>query len=157
MAENETVAQGTAGQPERTFSQAEVDAIIGDRLKREREKYADYAEAKTKAAAYDDMVKAKGETQAEAEQLKARIAEMQKTIEARDVRDKVAADTGVPVSLLTADTEEECKKQAAALLAFRGAAPKYPNVPDGGETPKPGGGTTRQQFAAWVENNFNNK
>ena len=151
----ETVKQEqTAEQPERTFSQAEVDAIIGDRLKREREKFADYADLQKKATAYDEMVKTSGEAQKEAETLKAQLAEMQKTISKRDARDKVAAETGVPANLLTADTEEELQKQAAAILAFRGQVPKYPNVPDGGETPKPTDGSTRQQFAAWFENNI---
>lgn len=151
----ETVTQETtAEQPERTFTQAEVDAIIGDRLKREREKFADYADLQKKATAYDEMAKAQGESAEETETLKAQLAEMQKTIEKRDARDKVAAETGVPANLLTADTEEELQKQAAAILAFRGNVPKYPNVPDGGEVTKPTSGSTRQQFAAWFENNI---
>lgn len=153
MAE-ETVKQEQTAEPERTFSQAEVDAIISDRLKREREKYADYADLKKKGAAYDDMVKQQSETAKEAETLKAQLSALQKTVETRDTRDKVAAETGVPASLLTAETEEDCKKQAAAILAFRGEVPKYPTVSDGGEVPKPSGGTTRQQFAAWFENNI---
>ena len=44
----------TAAQPERTFTQAEMDAIIGDRLNRERQKYADYAELKAKALKFDE-------------------------------------------------------------------------------------------------------
>jgi len=153
MAE-ETVQQEQTAEPERTFSQAEVDAIISDRLKREREKYADYADIKKRASAYDEMVKQQSESAKETESLKAQLASLQKTIETRDARDKVAAETGVPASLLTADTEEDCKKQAAAILAFRGEVPKYPTVSDGGEVPKPAGGSTRQQFAAWFENNI---
>ena len=40
-------------QPERTFTQAEMNAIISDRLSRERSKYADYDDLKAKAAQFD--------------------------------------------------------------------------------------------------------
>ena len=51
----ETVHQETtpaAGeqQTERTFTQVEMNAIISDRLTRERSKYADYDDLKAKAA-----------------------------------------------------------------------------------------------------------
>ena len=40
-------------QAERTFTQAEMNAIISDRLSRERSKYADYDDLKAKAAQFD--------------------------------------------------------------------------------------------------------
>ena len=43
MEENKTVEQGNE---ERTFTQAELDAIVSDRLKRERMKTADYEQLK---------------------------------------------------------------------------------------------------------------
>ena len=43
----ETVNQEQNTEPEKTFTQAELDAIVGDRLKRERAKYADYSDLKT--------------------------------------------------------------------------------------------------------------
>ena len=54
----ETVKQETtpaAGeqQTERTFTQAEMNAIIADRLNRERTKYADYDALKAKAQQFD--------------------------------------------------------------------------------------------------------
>jgi len=39
-------------------SQADLDRIIGDRLAREREKFADYADLKTKAVEYDKAIEA---------------------------------------------------------------------------------------------------
>ncbi|MDB5716442.1 MAG: scaffold protein [Sphingomonadales bacterium] len=39
-------------------SQADLDRIIGDRLAREREKFADYADLKTKATEYDKAIEA---------------------------------------------------------------------------------------------------
>lgn len=55
---NETVNQEntTATQPEtesKTFTQEEMDAIIGERLKRERAKYVDYEALKEKADKFD--------------------------------------------------------------------------------------------------------
>ena len=41
---------------EKTFTQSELDQIIGERLRREREKYADYDELKGKAEKYDQSV-----------------------------------------------------------------------------------------------------
>ncbi len=41
------------GGSEKTFTQTELDAIIGDRLARERQKYGDYDSLKAKAAEYD--------------------------------------------------------------------------------------------------------
>jgi len=42
----------------KTFDQAAVDKIVADRLARERAKYADYDDLKTKAGQYDDHVAA---------------------------------------------------------------------------------------------------
>lgn len=42
-------ADGAEGQQGTVFTQAEVDRIVGDRVTRERAKYADYDELKTKA------------------------------------------------------------------------------------------------------------
>lgn len=67
----------------------------------------------------------------------------------RDMKAKVAQETGIPVSLLTCDTEDDCKAQAEAIKEF--AKPSaYPSLYDGGE---PGGRapktSTREQFAEW--------
>lgn len=74
--------------------------------------------------------------------LQGQIAALQKDINTRNARDKVSADTGVPANLLTGDTEESCKAQADAILAWRGAQPKYPSTKDGGEPPAGGGGNS---------------
>ena len=50
----ETVKQETnPAEPEKIFTQAELNAIVADRLSRERGKYADYEALKTKAAQFD--------------------------------------------------------------------------------------------------------
>ena len=47
-----TTAAGEQQEP-RTFTQAEVNSIVADRLTRERAKYADYDDLKTKAQQFD--------------------------------------------------------------------------------------------------------
>ena len=61
----ETVNQETNGtaaetqeNEQRTFTQAEMNAIIQDRLTRERGKYADYEALKAKAAKFDEAEEA---------------------------------------------------------------------------------------------------
>lgn len=66
----------------------------------------------------------------------------------RDLRETVAKATGVPANLLTGTTDEECRAQADAILAFAKPA-GYPTVPDGGEVNKISTPTTAQQFAEW--------
>ena len=155
----ETVNQEvTTNEPERTFTQAEVDAIVGDRLKRDRAKYADYDDLKAKADKFDEITEAnKSELQKAIElnqTLQTELDAMKTANELRDIRSKVSEETGVPMNLLNGTTEEECRTQAQSILEFK--KPKsYPNVRDAGEVTKTGKPTTRQQFADWVDQAFN--
>lgn len=155
---NETVNQETMEQPEaRTFTQEEVDAFIGERLKRERAKYADYDALKEKAERLDAIEEAnKSELQKASERaaaLQAELDSLRKADEVRSMRERVATDTGVPMSLITAENEEDAKKQAEEILAF--ARPSYPMVQDGGEVTHRTKSTARQQFADWAQQAFN--
>lgn len=154
----ETVNQGNeietnVEQEEKTFTQAELDRIVTDRLSRERAKYADYDALSKKAAKLDQLEEAsKTELQKATDRASALQAELDalKSAETlRVMRETISAETGVPATLLTAGTEEECKEQAKAILAF--AKPEaYPKVRDGGEVKSgPSKTTTRQQFADW--------
>ena len=106
-----TTAAGEQQEP-RTFTQAEVNSIVADRLTRERAKYADYDDLKAKAQQFDT-------TKAELDALNAANAQ-------RDMKARVSAATGVPVELLTADTEDACTAQAQAALKFAKQRPSYP-------------------------------
>ena len=145
--------QGQAqGQVQKTFTQDELNTVVNDRLKREREKYADYATLKEKA---DRLDKLEEENKTELQKANDKVEKLQKELDAlknaqsiRDIRDKVAKETGVPAALLSGSTEEECKTQADGIKAY--ANPGYPQVQDGGE---PGGQlkvSTAQQFADWA-------
>ena len=154
----ETVNQeNTAGEQqvtERTFTQSEMNAVVQDRLAREQSKYADYDQLKEKAALYDQMEEAsKTDLQKEkerADDYQTKYEALKKSMDVQEIRRKVAEETGVPVGLLSAETEEACHDQAVAILSF--AKPdKYPNVKDAGEVNNVGGKKkTRDQFADWL-------
>ena len=151
---NQDNSQGTEG---KTFTQEELDQIISDRLQRERAKYADYDSLKEKAQKYDAAEEA-GKTelqkaQDQARNLQAELDDLKKAAAAQVMRGKVASETGVPASLLTADTEDGCREQAKAILTF--AKPQgYPSVQDGGEVKPIGRGSTRDKFKDWFEYNL---
>ena len=148
-------AEDTATQPARTFTQAEVDAIIGDRLTRERAKYQDYEDLKQRAAAAETTSAELQTQKAKAAELQEQLDALQKDLKARNARDKVSAETGVPANLLTGQTEEENRALADAILKWRGPQQNYPTVPDGGTVNSFTGGTTRDQFESWAKANLN--
>ena len=150
--ENVDTATNTE-QQERTFTQDELNAIVEERIGRIRSKYSDYEDLRAKASKYDEAEEAsKSELQKateRAEALQAELDGMKKDATLREVRTKVSTETGVPITLLTGETEEACSEQAKAILAF--AKPDgYPVVKDGGEVTKVSKGTTSQQFADWL-------
>ena len=147
----------TVNQEEKLFTQEEVNATVGDRLKRERAKYADYEELKEKAGKYDELLQTSGSELQEAiaarDSLQAELDGMKAAEATRLMREKVSQETGVPAHLLTGGTEDDCKAQAEAINNF--AKPKsYPAVRDGGEVVNVGTKTTRQQFADWANEAF---
>lgn len=146
----ETVVQETV--ESKTFTQDEVNSIVAERLNRDRAKYADYDSLKQKAEEFDKLQEAnKTELQKATERadgLERELAELKKANELQSIRQKISNETGVPVNLLTAETEETISEQAKAIKAY--ATPnEYPKVKDGGEV----NGTLRQsngkQFAEW--------
>lgn len=157
MAEINTGTPAPDTQPEKTFTQEDVNKIVGDRIAREREKFADYDAIKAKAEKLDEMEEAnKTELQKALEKVTALQTELDgmKTAEQiRTIRDEVAQTTGVPSNLLTADTKEGCEEQAKAIKAYTESnRPGYPSVKDSGETTTNTKGTTKEQFEDWVKN-----
>lgn len=149
-------------QESRTFTQEELDNIVSNRLKRESAKYADYEELKEKASKFDEIEEAsKSELQKateKADALQKQIDSMTKEKEIRELREKVAKDTGVPVGLLMGATEEDCMEQAYNILAFKNESAKtgYPVVKDGGEVRTPPSKKSAQdQFADWFNASIN--
>lgn len=155
MDEQNTVT--TTAEESKTFTQDEVNAIVVKRLAQEKAKYEDYEAIKAKAAEFDKLEEAnKSELQKASEKvaaLEAQLETMKKSEEVRAIRDKVSQETGVPVALLTGDTEESCNEQASAIKAY--ATPTYPSVKDAGEVTNTSKADTRTQFANWMNQAFN--
>ena len=142
MPENtETVDNATQGAPaEKTFTQTEMDAIIGERLGRLKAKYADYDELKTKATAYDEAAEAsKSELQKAVEQrdkYKAELDKLRADAERAELVAKTAAEQGVDAALLSR-MSGDVAENAAFLKAQMDGKPKYDAVHDGGEVSNP--------------------
>ena len=158
MEENQTNNQTVDnGGQEKTFTQAELDKIVQERVGRERAKFEGYEDLKAKAQKFDEMEEArKSELQKAQERADAAEAQLKKMQHDKDIqamRTKVASEKGVPAELLTGETEEACSTQADNILKFA-KTNGYPAVKDGGEAGKVGKNSTREQFAAWAKTNL---
>lgn len=147
-----------SGSTERTYTQAEVDEmlggyveqaevnrLVGEARRKARSKYEGYEEYKAHAEAwadYDEVAKARDEALSQVEGLTAKVEHLSLVA-------KVHEDTGVPASLLKGDTEDELRASAEAIRAYAGAQtpepPAYPQDKGGGTNPAP---VTREQILA---------
>lgn len=101
---------------EKTFTQDEVNKIVAERLKREREKYADYDELKARAA---DADRSKSALDKLAEQVKS-LEERAAKAELAALRAEVAEAKGLTAKQarrLQGSTREELLADADELLA----------------------------------------
>jgi len=120
--------KGDEGKPDQTFTQADVDRIVSERIKREREKFADYDDLKTKAQV--------------AKTAEERIAALEQEIETSKreaLRAKYAADVPERLRpLLTGTTEDELKAQRDLLIEGESERKQKNNVsPREGNHSKP--------------------
>lgn len=126
-------ATGTnSGQLRRgTFTQADLDRIIKDRLDKERSK-SEQAQAKAKADAEAQALAEQGKYKEIADKLQADLQAAQAAVKANEIKMlqmKVAGETKLPAAfaeLLKGDNADEMTAHAQALLA---AMPK-PAAPD---------------------------
>lgn len=102
-------------------TQEDLDKVIGARLAREREKFADY-----------DDLKAAASKLAEAE---ARLAQIDAQAALDKIRNDVAQEAGVPADLLRGSTKDELTAHASALAEALKAHPSVPVIPTQGATP----------------------
>ena len=130
--------KGGEGEPEQTFTQADVDRIVKERVQRERAKYADYDELKTKA----------GEKVTADE----RIAALEREVEQSKreaLRRRVQAAHGIAdedADLFLTGTDEETLTAQAKRLSARESERKQTNniVPREGNTPTAGADPIRE-------------
>lgn len=147
-------------QEQRMFTQEEVDKMMQSRILKEQSRFSDYEELKAKASRFDEIEEAnKSELQKaneRADGLQSELDAIKKANTIRDIQTKVSTETGVPLHLLTAETEEACKQQAENILSFAKPA-GYPTVRDGGETSAPNTKTKFDQFGDWFNEQINNQ
>lgn len=132
-------ADGDDPKPDQTFTQADVDRIVSERIQRERAKFADYDDLKTKAAG--------------ATTLEERVAEIEKAArdsEQRAIRAEIANAKGLTPSQakrLVGATREELEADADELIKDIGAQKKQGNVvPREGTSPQSAGDDPMREF-----------
>lgn len=137
-------------QEPKTFTQDEVNELMGKVRRETREKYADYDELSKKAKAYDEAQEAaKSELEkaqeaaaaakAEADALRAEKAHAQLVA-------KVSAATGVPADLISGDDEETMTANAKAIAEYAKKASTEAPADKGGAARR-GGKSTADLFA----------
>lgn len=148
-----TETAGTSGFTAPT-TQAEFDAMVKDRISRERAKYADYADLKAKATEFDKLAEAQ-KTELQRAQERAEAAE--KTALEKDselLRLSVIAKHSIPTDyqeFLTGATEEELEEKAKKILTLIPTSTGQVR-PDFSQGPKAAAGTAdpAQVFAQHV-------
>ncbi|MDR0848085.1 MAG: DUF4355 domain-containing protein [Propionibacteriaceae bacterium] len=145
----------------RTFTQAEVNDIVRQRLTKEAQKFAGHDELAKKAAEYDKLVESqKTEAQKQADALAALTAQNAQ-LQADALRRTVADAKGLPGGLaknLVGSTQEELEASADELLAVLApkdvkteqAKPVVPRVATDGKTPSGAPGGNAERFAEFL-------
>ena len=154
---NQEPSTETTNEPkeEKLFTQEEVNGFF---KKRYSELMSQLNEFKTKAEKFDELEEAnKSELQKAMEKatnLQNELEAIKKADEVRNIREKVAKETGIPLasfSLLTGETEEECTAQAKTILEIAKAEPNYPHIKDGGEATNINPLKPEDKFRAWFD------
>lgn len=148
----DTGNQGNAAEFTPITSQEQLDAIIGKRVMRERDKYADYDELKKKAARLDELEEAsKSELQKaqdSAAQYKSELEALKSSIALDKERIAIASEFGISADILRGSSAKELREHAEAIKAH---IKLYPSTGDKGERKKATPEATKQEF---VQNLF---
>ena len=118
MTTEETAPAQTESTPsEKTYTQADVDKMIKDRLARQRNQYSDYNDLKSQAEELSQLREQFSSLQSERDEAR---SDFEAAV--RDVMVlKIALDKGLPfdmVGRLKGDTEEDLAKDADELMAM---------------------------------------
>lgn len=139
--------KGDPKQGDKTFTQEEVNELMGKVRREVSGKYADYDDLKKKVAAYDDaqqeakteaqrMQEAIEVAQTEARKASDALARMQAERDHAQLVAKVADATGVPASLIHGADEEAMTASAKAIAEFAKASGATAPGDKGGSTVK---------------------
>lgn len=114
-----TPAPNGDGGTDRSFTQSDVERIVGERLARERGKYADYDDLKAKASQFDELQTSQ---QSDLERLTSErdtLKTQSETSTAENMRLRVALEKKLPAELidrLQGSTKDELEADAEELL-----------------------------------------
>lgn len=132
-------------------SQEQLNAVLADRLKRERAKYADHAELKAKAARLDEIEQAAKSDLEKATEANARLTAELEALKLNQLRTEIAVAKGLdPASarFLTGTTQEQIEADADDLANLTGVAQKSvtPTSKLAGQAPRIGGDAEERGF-----------
>ena len=136
MADDNTNSEAGNGDEGKTFTQAELDRIVSDRLRREASKYADYEELKAQA---DKLAEYEAANKSEVDKLREETDRLKRSnaeIEAKALRAEVAMAKGLKPSQarrLQGATKDELEADADEMIAEFAPA----SSDDGGDDPDP--------------------
>ena len=121
-------------------TQEEFDAAIKSRLAREKEKYADYDQLKSRVAELEtengglkSSIEASNQSKAETDKQVANLKSQIASFETEKLRTRVALEHGLPLDLaarLQGDDEEALKADAEKLAGFMKAKEPVPPLKD---------------------------
>ena len=158
----EQAGESPTDEPQRTFTQDEVNELVERRLARERAKQGDIAELRRKAKLYDEAEEAsKTETQKLTEQNQKQAARIAQLEHGKLVSDACMAH-GIPAEyadLVTGADEEAVNASAAKVAKLIGGAAKHATetpavtVPSEGTRPAASGSKTIYELIAAAEKN----
>lgn len=147
MADDLNQSPAPKGDEGKTFTQADVDRIIDQRLARDKAKYADYDELKAKAGKLDEQ-EAAGKS--ELDKANGRIAQLEKDLTAANARAdryEVALDKGLDMTRakrLAGATREELEADAEELKGWSPGKSDTPPPSKPAEDLKGGGDPTTE-------------
>jgi archaellum component FlaD/FlaE len=149
-------ADTTTGGSLTSFTQEQVNSIVGKARQEERAKYAEFDKYK---AAFEELEERKQAEMSELDKANKALAEAQAKVASYESaqqreawRKEVSETTGVPEAVLTAATKEEMEEQAKALGGyFKGGKGGGFVESDGFAPTSSAGNATRDLFADAIE------